>query len=92
MADPNEKRVVDELEFVTGKKVYPYIAVHSTLVKTISAAYEAKARGESHYLGPRVPQETLRQLGLAPAAHAAALPTTKAQHAIEWLTGTARTQ
>ena len=66
MADPHEKRVVDELEFVTGKKVYPYVAVHSTLVKTISAAYESKARGERHYLGPRVPQETLRQLGLAP--------------------------
>ena len=31
MADPHEKRVIDELEFVTGKKVYPYIAVHSTL-------------------------------------------------------------
>jgi DNA-binding response OmpR family regulator len=67
MADPHDKRVVDELEFVTGKKVYPYIAVHSTLVKTIEAAYDAKARGDRHYLGPRVPQETLRQLGLAAA-------------------------
>ena len=26
-ANPHEKRVIDELEFVTGKKVYPYIAV-----------------------------------------------------------------
>ena len=70
MADPHEKRVVDELEFVTGKKVYPYIAVHSTLGKAIAAAYDAKARGESHYLGPQVPEETLRQLGLSrtPAA------------------------
>ena len=33
MADPHDKRVVDELEFVTGKKVYPYIAVHSTLIE-----------------------------------------------------------
>ncbi|HEY8040244.1 MAG TPA: response regulator [Polyangiaceae bacterium] len=73
MADPHDKRVVDELEFVTGKKVYPYIAVHSTLTRAIEAAYEAKARGEKHYLGPRVPAETLRQLGLsAPAATASA--------------------
>lgn len=67
MADPHERRVIDELEFVTGKKVYAYIAMHSTLMRTIAAAYDAKARGEQHYLGPRVPDETRRQLGLAPA-------------------------
>jgi DNA-binding response OmpR family regulator len=66
MADPHDKRVIDELEFVTGKKVYAYIAVSSTLAKTTDAAYDAKARGEKHYLGPRVPAETLKQLGLAP--------------------------
>jgi DNA-binding response OmpR family regulator len=65
MADPHDKRVVDELEFVTGKKVYPYIAVQSTLTRTIADAYEAKARGDKHYLGPRVPEETLKQLGLS---------------------------
>jgi DNA-binding response OmpR family regulator len=65
MADPHDKRVIDELEFVTGKKVYPHIAVHGTLQKTTVAAYDAKARGEAHFLGPRVPIETLRQLGLA---------------------------
>src|SRR5580704_16388025 len=74
MADPHDKRVIDELEFVTGKKVYPYIAMHSTLTKTIQAAYDAKAHGERHYLGPRVPDETLRQLGLAPSAPAVAPP------------------
>jgi DNA-binding response OmpR family regulator len=75
--DPHEKRVVDELEFVTGKKVYSYIAVHSTLIKAIAAAYDAKARGERHYLGPQVPAETLRQLGLpipGEARPAAAVP------------------
>jgi len=65
MADPHDKRVIDELEFVTGKKVYAYIAVSSTLAKTTAAAYEAKERGEKHYLGPRVPAETLKQLGVA---------------------------
>jgi CheY-like chemotaxis protein len=66
MADPKDKRVIDELEFVTGKKVYPYIAVHATLIKTIAAVYDAKARGERHYLGPRVPPETLKALGIGP--------------------------
>jgi DNA-binding response OmpR family regulator len=66
MADPLDKRVVDEIEFVTGKKVYPYVAVHGTLMKTIRGAYDAKARGEHHYLGPNVPEETLRQLGITP--------------------------
>src|ERR1019366_4500986 len=71
-ADPNEKRVVEELEFFTGKKVYSYIAVHSTLVKAIAAAYAANARGELRYLGPLVPAETLRTLGLPVPGEAAA--------------------
>jgi DNA-binding response OmpR family regulator len=66
MADPHEKRVIDEIEFVTGKKVYPYVAIQTTLLKVIADAYDALERGESHYLGPRVPAETLRQLGLDP--------------------------
>jgi DNA-binding response OmpR family regulator len=74
-ADPNQKRVVEELEFVTGKRVYSYIAVHSTLVKAIAAAYDAKAGGELRYLGPLVPAETLRTLGLpVPGEAAAAAP------------------
>ena len=67
MADPQEKRVVDEIEFVTGKKVYPYVAVQTTLIKVIAEAYDAQERGEKHYLGPNVPAETLRQLGLDPS-------------------------
>ena len=70
MADPHDKRVIDELEFVTGKKVFPYIAMHGTLIKAITAAYDAKERGDRHYLGPRVPAETLRQLGIGPEASA----------------------
>jgi DNA-binding response OmpR family regulator len=65
MATPSDKRMVDELEFVTGKKVYPYVALSTTLEKTIKAAYEAKLAGEAYYVGPHVPEETLRQLGLS---------------------------
>jgi DNA-binding response OmpR family regulator len=68
VGDPRDKKVIDELEFVTGKKVFPYVAVHGTLLRTIAQAYDAKERGEKHFLGPRVPPETLRQLGIAPKA------------------------
>lgn len=65
MADPSDKRVIDELEFVTGKKVYPYVALTGPLLKTLEAAYDAKSQGENYYLGPNVSQETLVRLGLS---------------------------
>src|SRR5271156_6277493 len=46
MGTPSDKRVIDELEFVTGKKVYPYVALTTTLERTIKAAYDAKAGGQ----------------------------------------------
>ena len=45
MADPQDKRAVDEVEFVSGKTVHPFVAVEATLMRTIAAAYDAKARG-----------------------------------------------
>ena len=65
MADPADKKAIDELEFVTGKKVYPYVALASPLLRSISAAYDAKGQGERYYLAPNVPRETLVRLGLA---------------------------
>ncbi len=64
MATPSDKRVIDELEFVTGKKVYPYVALSTTLERTIKSAYDAKAAGETYFVGPNVPAETLKQIGL----------------------------
>lgn len=64
MADPSDKKVIDELEFVTGKKVYPYVALASVVLKTISSAYDAKGQGETYHLGDSVSRETLRKLGL----------------------------
>ncbi len=65
MADPRDKRVIDELEFVSGKKVYAYVALSTPLTRTIAASYDAKDRGEQYYLGPTVPKETLTRLGLS---------------------------
>ncbi len=67
MANPREKKVIDELEFVTGKRVYPYVALESPLERTILDAYAAKTRGEEYYIGPACPAETLQKLGLSRA-------------------------
>ncbi|MCH2109359.1 MAG: response regulator, partial [Polyangiaceae bacterium] len=64
MANPKEKKVIDELEFVTGKRVFPYVALENPLAETIEKAYERKARGEEFYLGDKCPNETLDKLGI----------------------------
>jgi len=64
MANPQDKRVIDELEFVTGRRVYPYVAITSTLERTIRAAYDAKELGEQHYAGPTAPPAALERLGM----------------------------
>jgi|GEM_PF-234103 len=65
MANPKEKKVIDELEFVTGKRVYPYVALERPLSATIEQAYARKARGDNYFIGPRCPAETLAKLGLS---------------------------
>src|SRR5262245_38779690 len=35
MANPRETKVVDEIEFVTGKKVYPYVALEGALERVL---------------------------------------------------------
>ncbi|HPB98282.1 MAG TPA: response regulator [Polyangiaceae bacterium] len=64
MVSPGDKHVIDELEFVTGKRVYPYVALPSALSKAQEAAYEQRNRGEEFYIGPRCPEETLRRMGV----------------------------
>ena len=64
MADPREKKVIDELEFVTGKKVYPYVALETVLAQVIDSAYNKKTRGEAYYVGPSCPAEVLRKVGI----------------------------
>jgi DNA-binding response OmpR family regulator len=64
MADPREKHVIDELEFVTGKRVYPYVALATTLASVIEQAYTRKMRGENFYVGPNCPPELLQKLGI----------------------------
>ncbi|HSN98853.1 MAG TPA: hypothetical protein VLS89_11230, partial [Candidatus Nanopelagicales bacterium] len=72
MAAPTDKKVVDELEFVTGKRVFPYIALAGPLMRTVAAAYDMKDRGEQFYVGPKCPPEVLRRAGLTPSTGAGA--------------------
>ena len=67
IANPLDQSVIDELEFTTGRKIFPYVAAHVTLELTTRAAFDAKARGETYYLAPNVPETTLAQLGLTPS-------------------------
>ena len=67
MSDPTDKRVVEEIEFVTGRRVFPYVALHDSLREVINRAYAARGRGEDYYIGPHVPPDYLASLGLAPA-------------------------
>ena len=64
MANPREKKVLDELEFVTGKKVYPYVALEGVISSVINDAYGRKARGDAYYVGPGCPPQVLERLGI----------------------------
>lgn len=87
MSNPNDQKAIDELEFVTGRKVRPYVVVSSSLLRATHQAYAAKTSGAQYYFGPRVPAETrlelepdeelLRTASVPPPGIAAA-PTTRA--------------
>ncbi len=64
MANPADTRVIDEIEFVTGKKVYPYAALSSELVRTLDAAHDARARHAAYYVGANVPASRREELGV----------------------------
>lgn len=65
MLDPTEKRIIEEIEFVTGKKLSPRVAPEETLKASIEAAYAAIARGESEWRGPKSPRSITEISGLS---------------------------
>jgi DNA-binding response OmpR family regulator len=64
MIDPGDKKVIEELEFVTGKRVFPYVALRRTLQRVIEAAYQARVQGEEFYIGPLCPREIQEKMGV----------------------------
>jgi DNA-binding response OmpR family regulator len=45
ISDPGNQNAIDEVEFVTGKKVRPYVVLDARLKNSIKAAYALKKRG-----------------------------------------------
>ena len=66
MKDPGQPEVIQEVEFVAGKRVYAYAAPPEDIAEAIERAYGARERGLPHYVGPDCPAETLRKAGLLP--------------------------
>src|SRR3954468_8647323 len=66
MRDPSQREVIQEVEFVAGKRVYAYAAPPEDIAEAIERAYLARERGALHYVGPDCPPETLRKAGLLP--------------------------
>jgi CheY-like chemotaxis protein len=66
MKDPSKIDVIQEVEFVAGKRVYAYAAPAEDIALAIERAYLAKERGALHFVGPSCPSETLRKAGLLP--------------------------
>ncbi|MDH5492072.1 MAG: response regulator [Myxococcales bacterium] len=64
MADPSNRRVIDEIEFVTGRRVFPYVALHDAILDVIEECYTLREQRREHYVGDQVPPDYLRSLGL----------------------------
>ena len=54
MANPDDQRVIDEIEFVSGRRVFPHVALHAQMVATIEACYSSRDAGEVLYRGRNV--------------------------------------
>lgn len=70
MKDPSQQEVIQEVEFVAGKRVYAYAAPAEDIAETIERAYQARERGAAHFVGPSCPRETLLKAGLLPEERA----------------------
>lgn len=66
MTDPSQIDVIQEVEFVAGKRVYAYAAPAEDIAEAIERAYLARERGAAHFVGASCPPETLRKAGLLP--------------------------
>ncbi len=56
MADPGDRRLADEVRFVTGRKVLRYVAVGEALTLVLEALLEARKSGAPAWRGPNAPR------------------------------------
>jgi len=52
MAAPEDRKVIDEIEFVSGKKVFPHVALVEQLKRLIESVYNAREAGQKLFTGP----------------------------------------
>ncbi|MDB4930750.1 MAG: hypothetical protein JWM10_3234, partial [Myxococcaceae bacterium] len=81
MANPGDPKAREELEFVCGRKLLPFVADPERLAQLIDAAYDARARGESYLFGDNV-QTRVVPPPAVPGAAAAAPPPPRAAIAV----------
>ena len=66
MANPGATRSIDEIEFVTGRRVFPYVTIEESLAAAIAEAYRLKDAKKSYYVGADVSPELLASRGITP--------------------------
>jgi DNA-binding response OmpR family regulator len=64
MASPQEHEVIEELEFVTGKKIQAHVALDHVIRKVVDYAYAQLEAGAEYYVGAHVSEAQLAALGL----------------------------
>jgi DNA-binding response OmpR family regulator len=64
MSSPQERDVIEELEFVAGKKIQPFVALDHVIRNVIDYAYGQLASGAEYYVGAHVTEAQLAALGL----------------------------
>ncbi|MCC6521707.1 MAG: response regulator [Polyangiaceae bacterium] len=65
MASPSDRSTVQELEFATGRRVFPYVALRATLLRVVGECFDLKAQGRRHYVGPNCPPEIIQRAGVS---------------------------
>jgi CheY-like chemotaxis protein len=65
MSSPSENEVVEEIEFITSKKVVAHVALDHVLARTLEHAYAALSSGEEYFVGAHVSDAQLTELGLS---------------------------
>ncbi|MBX2813713.1 MAG: response regulator [Myxococcales bacterium] len=58
IANPDEKSVIDEITFASGRSTLAFVVPRLSLERAISAAYESRSRGEAFWKGPEGTAET----------------------------------
>lgn len=64
MSNPADRRPIDEIEFVTGRRVHPYVVLPDELRRSIDETYRRQSAGEDYYVGPGCTKDYLVSIGL----------------------------